>query len=204
MISQQSLPTTPVPFTSAKDRKRKEKKREIAISALETLNGKGYAQTRLRDIAARADMSLGMVHYYFDSKEDLMIYCVRRYKSSFFDAMDTILQSANTPEDLRSGICEALLHTVETEAAGHRLWYDIRSQAMFDPTFQPVVVEMETMMMNMIAPFSGNPSDRRVVAGLYARIDGVFRLVLQDHLEGNHFNREERLRLFEDALPSEW
>jgi AcrR family transcriptional regulator len=47
----------------------------------------GLCNTSLRDIAAKSDMSLGMLHYYFKDRSDLIIYCVRIYKQDFVAGM---------------------------------------------------------------------------------------------------------------------
>lgn len=44
---------------------------EIAAAALELFTEKGFAATRIEDIAARASVSKGTVYLYFDSKEAL-------------------------------------------------------------------------------------------------------------------------------------
>lgn len=53
-------------------RRRKEARpAELAAAALEMFAEKGFAATRLDDVAARAGVSKGTVYLYFDSKEDL-------------------------------------------------------------------------------------------------------------------------------------
>lgn len=186
--------------TAAKAAKREGKKREIAQSAIEALKTYGYAQTTLRDIAAESDMSLGMLHYYFESKEDLLIYCVRLYKEGFVAAMLRAIEDVKAPEDAPMAFCSALVDTIMAEAEMHRLWYDIRTQAMFDQTFVPVVTEIEVTMQGLLEPFAANHSDAIEVRGLYARVDGVFRFLLQDRLSTGLHGRSEMLKLFLGAL----
>jgi AcrR family transcriptional regulator len=66
-----------------KSAKRNEKKRQIAESAINALQELGYANTSLRDIASKSGMSLGILHYYFEDRSDLIIYCVKTYKTGF-------------------------------------------------------------------------------------------------------------------------
>ena len=68
-------------------RQTRRKKRPIAESAITALQELGFANTSLRDIAAKSDMSLGMLHYYFEDRSDLIIYCVRIYKQDFVTGM---------------------------------------------------------------------------------------------------------------------
>lgn len=50
---------------------------EITAAALELFVEKGFAATRLEDVAARANVSKGTVYLYFDSKEELFKAVVR-------------------------------------------------------------------------------------------------------------------------------
>ena len=45
----------------------------VLEAALASFRAKGYAATTLRDIAAEADVSLGLTYRYFRSKEDLVV-----------------------------------------------------------------------------------------------------------------------------------
>src|SRR4026207_2480642 len=50
---------------------------EITAAALESFVERGYAATRLEDIAARAGISKGTLYLYFANKEDLFKAVVR-------------------------------------------------------------------------------------------------------------------------------
>lgn len=56
----------------------KEQRRQLIIEkALELFAKKGYAETRIGDIAKAADMSAGLLFHYFESKEQLYEELVR-------------------------------------------------------------------------------------------------------------------------------
>jgi len=61
-------------------RTRKEQRpEEILEAALEEFVAKGYAQTRLDDVARRAGISKGLVYVYFSTKEELFKAVIRRF-----------------------------------------------------------------------------------------------------------------------------
>ena len=60
--------------------KRADKRRELAEHAISMFGNLGYARTTLRDIASQSGVSLGILHYYFEDKVDLISYCVKLYK----------------------------------------------------------------------------------------------------------------------------
>ena len=171
-----------------KARKREGKKREIAESAINALKLFGYAHTTLRDIAAQANMSLGSLHYYFEDKDQLLIYCVRQYKHNFVQVVQDAVKGVADPEEIAQTFCQTLAETINEEAELHRLWYDIRNQAMFNETFLSVVEEIEAQLIEMMRPFSNDRREREII---YIRFDGAFRYLLQKNLSGYRVSVEE-------------
>ncbi len=53
------------------------RKQEIIHAALELFVSKGYAATKITDIAKRANMSTGLMFHYFESKENLYEELIR-------------------------------------------------------------------------------------------------------------------------------
>ena len=59
-------------------KEQKEKRRqEILCAALELFVSRGYAATKITDIAAQANMSTGLMFHYFESKEKLYEELIR-------------------------------------------------------------------------------------------------------------------------------
>lgn len=184
-----------------KNRKRDEKKQQIARSAIKALQQLGYANTGLRDIAADADMSLGSLHYYFEDKTALIIYCVTRYKESFVHDISQKIQLASDFESLVDGFSLALADTIiDDDSETHQLWYDIRSQSQFDPMFRPVVSEIEASMIDVIAMAARSLNLKIDVTTEYAALDGVFRYSLQERRFGKHRSRDDLCAVFRQYL----
>ncbi len=75
---------------AAKPRRRERKDnrpQEIVDAAFEEFAAKGFAGTRLEDVAARAQVSKGLPYLYFKTKEELFKAVVRSVITSHFDAM---------------------------------------------------------------------------------------------------------------------
>src|ERR1700754_5150565 len=77
-----------------------ERRRELAVAALQTLGELGYARTSLREIAVNSPYSHGVVHYYFADKIELITYCVRQYKADCVTRYDDIVAEAQSAEEL--------------------------------------------------------------------------------------------------------
>lgn len=166
--------------------KRNGKKRDLAEHTLSTLSQLGYARTSLRDIAEQSDVSVGILHYYFEDKTELISYCVQLYKDDFVTRLDAVLAASGSHQRIIERFIDGLVDAVETNAETHRLWYDIRSQALFDESFTGVVAELEHAMIDLcgrmlsrIALAEPDPLD------VYLRFDGLFRYYLQRKLMGD-------------------
>jgi len=185
-----------------KNAKRDGRKRLIAESAIQALKELGYANTSLRDIAEKSGLSLGMLHYYFEDKTDLIIYCVQRYKRELVREILAALERAEGREQVVSALSEALVASIIDDEMTHRLWYDIRTQAMFDATFRPVVTEIEVMLMDIVrAAFikAGHDSPDKVEIS-YALLDGAFRYLMQGQIGDNPRSRQELTALFTSLI----
>lgn len=174
--------------TRTRDRKSLERRDQLAESALKTLGEFGYAHTSLRDIAANSEFSHGVVHYYFADKTELITYCVRYYKAQCATRYDAIVASATTAEELRLGFADKLCETLVEDSSMHRLWYDMRTQAMFDPALQPDVLmidsTLEEMIWRVLSRYAALSGQSLTIDSptAYAMLDGVFERALLYHL----------------------
>ena len=167
-----------------------ERRRELADAALHTLSELGYARTSLREIAQNSAFSHGVLHYYFRDKVDLITYCVRQYKAACVLRYDQIVATARTPDALAQGFADGLVGTLVEDATMHRLWYDLRSQALFEESFRADVLEIDATLQRMIWRIVSRYSelvDRPVLTPAsmtYAMFDGLFQQALLRHLAG--------------------
>lgn len=165
-----------------------ERRTQLAESALTTLGELGYARTSLRDIAQNSPFSHGVVHYYFKDKTDLILHCVRHYKTRCMTRYDEVVDTATTADELRRGFACKVAETLRDEAPMHRLWYDLRNQSMFDPSLRDDVSAIDRGLRDMIdrvltryAELSGT-TPRYDPDTAYALLDGMFVAALVEHL----------------------
>jgi AcrR family transcriptional regulator len=74
------MPISSEPAASPKprwERRKEARPSELVAAALELFVEKGYAGTRLEDVAAQAGVSKGTLYLYFENKEDLFKVVVR-------------------------------------------------------------------------------------------------------------------------------
>jgi len=175
---------------------------QLAESALATLGELGYTRASLRDIADNSAFSQETVHDYFVDKIDLVVYSVQYYKAKCVHRYDGVLAEATTPDELIEGFAAKLQETIRDEAPMHRLWYDLRSQSMFEPRLREVVTMINGMLEEMVwrvvdryAELSGRPLIATKSSAVYGMLDGLFQQTLLAYADG-----EETLDLLADQV----
>ncbi|KSU56642.1 MULTISPECIES: TetR/AcrR family transcriptional regulator [unclassified Gordonia (in: high G+C Gram-positive bacteria)] len=166
------------------------KRDELAMATLTTLAELGYARTSLREIAQNSEYSHGVLHYYFTDKLDLIAHAVRQYEAVCVTRYDEVVAHAVTADQLRDEFADTFFAGMHSEAAIHRLWYDLRNQSMFDDSFRADVIEIERRREEMIwrvverfCELSGTqPAVTPAVA--YIALDGIFQRGLLSEIDG--------------------
>ncbi|GIZ50347.1 TetR/AcrR family transcriptional regulator [Noviherbaspirillum aridicola] len=186
--------------------RRAEKRRELALHTLTALAELGFARINLREVAARSGTQLGSIHYYFEDKTDLLLCAVRLYTEEFIGGLEQLIRNATSAQELIEQGCAALASAITEKAEMHRLWYDARAQAMYDPAFRAVVSELETALTALTGHFlerlrqfgfGGLPGD---ALATYLQMDGWFRYCLQRHLGGDQGARDELVRRMRELI----
>lgn len=157
---------------------------ELAEATLQTLADLGYARTSLREIAQNSEFSHGVLHYYFVDKRDLIGCSIRHYKTSCATRYDHVVATSQTREELEAGFLDKLAQTMREESRLHALWYDLRAQALFEPSLREDVETidrlLEAMVWRIVSRYAelGGGTPRVASSHAYALLDGL----LQKHL----------------------
>ncbi len=75
-------------------RRKQDRPQEITDAALAAFAEKGYAATRVNDVAKRAGISKGLLYLYFKTKEELFKAVVRSFVVPRIDALTQIIESS--------------------------------------------------------------------------------------------------------------
>jgi AcrR family transcriptional regulator len=163
---------------------------ELALATLHTLAELGYARTSLREIAQNSEYSHGVLHYYFSDKLDLIAHAVRQYEAVCVTRYDEVVASAEGADHLRSEFAATFFGTLQSDAAIHRLWYDLRNQSLFDDSFRADVLEIEArreeMIWRVVSRFCefADVEPTMSPATAYITIDGIFQRALLHQIAG--------------------
>ena len=180
--------------------KRENRRIEIADHAIRCFAEHGYAETSLRDIAEAAEINLGQLHYYFESKTDLILYTIRRYKTRFIGRLAEVIEHEGTQKARVASVIDLLTVAATRDAKIHRLWYDLRAQALFNPDLRAATSEIERDFESVTAALlhvQQPVASRGTVHQTYLLLDAHFFDALQGTLsgedpEGKRFRRAVR------------
>ena len=184
-----------------------ERRAELARAALQALGELGYARTSLREIAQNSRFSYGVLHYYFADKLELILYCVKEYKALCVKRFDEMVFDAESADSLANIFALGLAQTAREDAVMHRLWYDVRSQSMFESSLHTDVLDIGASLQEMIwqtltryAELAGSQLNVGPETA-YALIDGLFQQALFNHLAGSDTALANLAKEVEQVLP---
>jgi TetR/AcrR family transcriptional regulator, transcriptional repressor of bet genes len=184
-----------------------QRRNELAESALRTLGERGYARTSLREIASNSEFSHGVVHYYFADKLELIVYCVRYYKARCVTRYDGVVADSTSAAGLVEAFSAKLAETIRDEGPMHCLWYDLRSESMFEPGLREAVTlidrTLEEMIWRVVSRFAelAGRDVRLTPATAYALLDGLFQQSLLGHIAGRPDALDELVGQVRDVMP---
>ncbi|MXQ13385.1 TetR/AcrR family transcriptional regulator [Microvirga makkahensis] len=108
---------------AVRTRRKAERPGEILEAAFEEFVQKGYAATRLEDVAARAGVTKGTIYVYFENKEQVFVAMVRELSRPVHVQAEEFAESSasSTAEFLRAYLC-FLYRILATDPRGREIF----------------------------------------------------------------------------------
>jgi len=101
------------------ERRKEARPGELVAAALQLFSNRGYAATRLEDVAAVAGVSKGTVYLYFESKEQLFEAVVREAVAPNIDRAEALVDAFEGPtSELLRSLFEMFAAVLETPLTG--------------------------------------------------------------------------------------
>ncbi len=70
---------------------------QLIKAAYKVLSKKGYHEFTIRDIAKEADLSTGLVHYYFKDKQDLLVSVLKDINENLRNFLNKSFENVDSP-----------------------------------------------------------------------------------------------------------
>ena len=160
-----------------------QRREQMLRAAIEVIMERGYAESRIADVAERAGTSPALVIYYFKTKDQLLTEAIRFSEDTFYEEsagrMEQLPTAAAKLEELVAMSC---LPEEEGETAGSWvLWLDLWSQSVRHPEVASVRQKVDERWRELICSLvvAGQES------GEFGPIEPVeFTLLLSALLDG--------------------
>lgn len=113
-----------------------QRRQQILEATCRCLQNKPYHALTIKEIATEAGISYGLVHFYFDSKDKLLLqiteYVLQFFERALLDIIDPYKDRTLSKEDIFCFFRNWLQLHISPEFAYYiRIWYDISAQRRF-------------------------------------------------------------------------
>lgn len=164
-----------------------ERREQILDAACEVLAERGLHDFRLADVARRAGVSSGTIHYYFDGKRAVLSAAFEHNYRLSISLRRTLLAAGGPPLPALRELVESFLPRPAEALTAWRVWAELWAEAMRDEQFQAInetlygqwrrlVTDLITQAQADGAARAGDPA--ALANMLVAMIDGLAVQVL--------------------------
>jgi AcrR family transcriptional regulator len=119
-----------------------EKAQRIVDAMRESVAERGAAGSTFEQVAREAGVSRGLLHYYFGTKERLLVEVVRRDAEIRVDRLDEALAGAKTVDQVIDVLLASLTDMIENEPAFFLLLYELFSAGRRNPDIRREVGQL--------------------------------------------------------------
>jgi AcrR family transcriptional regulator len=159
-----------------------QRREQMLRAALEVIAERGYAETRIADVAERAGTSPALVIYYFKTKDQLLTEAIRYSEDSWYATgtrrMAAIGTAAGRLEEIVAMTC---LPEADTRPSSWLLWLDLWAQAVRHPEVASVRQKFDERWRDTICSLVVEGQE----AGEFGPVDPVdFAVLLSALLDG--------------------
>lgn len=151
-----------------------EKARRIVAAMRESVGARGAAASTFDEVAQRAGVSRGLLHYYFGSKEKLLVEVVRHDCDIRIAELRERLAAAGSVDELVTVLLAGFEDFVEDQAA---LIFELFTASRHNPETREEVGELYRNVRSTVADALTEKQDEGVIK-LRAGADSVASIIL--------------------------
>ncbi len=126
-----------------------ERRTEILETTCEVVIERGFAGTRISDVAKRLDVSSSLIHYHFDSKEQLLAEAFAHYARKDLAELEAEVHAAPTA----IGQLDHAIHNYVPIGSGDvewMLWIDGWGEALRNPMMRKISQELDEQSAELL------------------------------------------------------
>jgi AcrR family transcriptional regulator len=128
--------------TGAPRRLEGDKAQRIIAAMRASVGKRGAAASTFDHVAREAGVSRGLLHYYFGTKEQLLVEVVRHDCEVRNRSMDERLAKANSPEEIVDALVVGLEEFLEDDGGGQAVIYEMLSASRHSEEIRAELAEL--------------------------------------------------------------
>ena len=137
--------------TTAERRLDSDKARRIVEAMRESVGRRGAAGSTFDHVAQEAGVSRGLLHYYFGSKERLLVEVVRRDSELRVQSMARALEGADSIDAIVQVLVHELRNLVAEDPAAHALIHELFSASRRNDEIRDELAELYRKLRGQVA-----------------------------------------------------
>ncbi|MGH8868377.1 MAG: TetR/AcrR family transcriptional regulator [Actinomycetes bacterium] len=129
------------------------RREQMLRAAAETIGERGFADTRITDVARRTGASPALVIYYFGTKDRLLTEALRWSENGFYSGVAALLGDLGSARERLEALVRrtCIPYSGEEGRDGWGLWFDLWAQALRHPEIAKDRVELDQRWRDTIA-----------------------------------------------------
>lgn len=128
-----------------------DKAQRIIDAMRSSVAARGISGSTFEHVAREAGVSRGLLHYYFGTKERLLVEVVRRDTEIRVARLDGPLAGASTADDVIGVLVSSLTDTLENEPGVFALLFEVFSAGRRNPEIQREVADLFRRTRDQVA-----------------------------------------------------
>lgn len=183
-----------------------ERREQIVEALFDCLADKGHEKVTVKDIAGRADLHYGVIHYYFDSKDDIVSALSESIISKYERLLLERIESFHSASDKLRVAIDFLVDEFIFNRRLNRVFYNLVQMAFERETVRAALRKQLRAYRRRIA----EAIEEGMESGEFARLDAeriaslmvalVEGMALQWMIEPRALNRNDVLALITDTM----
>jgi AcrR family transcriptional regulator len=150
-----------------------DKAQRIIDAMRDSVARRGAAGSTFEHVAREAGVSRGLLHYYFGTKERLLVEVVRRDTELRVERLDARLAPAKTGDDVIKALVSSLTEVIENEPGFFLLLYELFSAGRRNPDIQREVGQLFERTRSHVAEVLRSKDEEGVVSLRFSAEDVV-------------------------------
>ena len=150
-----------------------DKAQRIVNAMRESVAKRGAAGSTFEHVAREAGVSRGLLHYYFGTKERLLVEVVRRDTELRVERLDERLAGAKSVDDVLDALVASLTDMIDNEPGFFLLLYELFSAGRRNPDIQREVGQLFEKTRSHVADVLSSKEEEGVLKLRFAAADVV-------------------------------